>query len=141
MSMVSIAYGTLRERLVRLQVQGEDFRVSSANFPTLHQALIEAAAILDVSPVPELYLHRGTGHIVSYAIGVEQPAIGVNLEAMEWLAHDELLFLLGHELARVKSGYLAYQQLSIVMPMLKSVLSSTTFGLGGLAANGVEVAL
>jgi Zn-dependent protease with chaperone function len=129
------------DRLVRLQVQGEDFRVTSANFPALHQALLEAVAILDVSPVPELYLHRGTGHIVSYAIGVEQPSIGVNLEAMEWLSHDELLFLLGHELARVKSGYLAYQQLSIVMPMLKSVLSTTTFGLGGLAANGVEVAL
>jgi Zn-dependent protease with chaperone function len=60
---------------------------------------------------------------------------------MEWLSHDELLFLLGHELARVKSGYLAYQQLSNFMPMLKSVLSTTTFGLGGLAANGVEVAL
>jgi Zn-dependent protease with chaperone function len=129
------------DRLVRLQVQGGDFRVNDANFPVLHQALSEAAEILDVSPVPELYLHRGTGHIASYAISVEQPSIGVNLEAMEWLDREELLFLLGHELARVKSGYLAYQQLSNFMPMLKSVLSNTTFGLGGLAANGVEVAL
>ncbi|NJR31997.1 MAG: M48 family metallopeptidase [Chamaesiphon sp. CSU_1_12] len=129
------------DRLVRLQVQGGDFRVNDANFPTLHQALIEAAKILDVSPVPELYLHEGTGHISSYAVGVEQPSIGVNLEAMEWLSHDELLFLFGHELARVKSGYIAYQQLSNFMPMLKSVLSNTTLGLGGLAANGVEVAL
>lgn len=129
------------DRLVRLQVQGGDFLVDSENFPSLHHALLEAAEILDVSSVPELYLHRGTGHIAAYAIGVEQPAIGVNLEAMEWLSHQELLFLLGHELARIKGGYLAYQQLSNFMPMFKSVLSNTTFGLGGLAANGVEVAL
>ena len=125
------------DRLVRLQVLGGDLRVNADNFPTLDRALSEAAEILDVAPVPELYLHRGTGHISTYAIGVEQPSIGVNLEAMEWLSHEELLFLLGHEIARIKGGYLAYQQLPIVMPLLKSVLSTTTFGLGGLAANGV----
>jgi Peptidase family M48 len=129
------------DRLVRLQVLGGDLRVNADNFPTLDRALSEAAEILDVAPVPELYLHRGTGHISTYAIGVEQPSIGVNLEAMEWLSHEELLFLLGHEIARIKGGYLAYQQLPIVMPLLKSVLSTTTFGLGGLAANGVEIAL
>ncbi len=67
MSTVSIAYGTLRERLVRLQVQGGGFRVNDANFPASYQALSEAAEILDVSPVPKLYLHHGTGHIASYA--------------------------------------------------------------------------
>lgn len=129
------------DRLVRLQVVGGDFRVNARNFPSLYQAMLESAEILDVMPVPELYLHRGTGHISTYAIGVEQPSIGVNLEGMEWLSHEELLFLLGHELSRIKSGYLAYQQLPIVMPLLKSVLSNTTLGLGGLAANGVEMAL
>jgi Zn-dependent protease with chaperone function len=129
------------DRLVRLQVLGEDFRVNTTNFPILARTLAEAAEILDVSPAPELYLHRGTGYISTYAICVERPAIGVNLEAMEWLSYEELLFLFGHEISRVKGGYLAYQQLPIVMPLLKSILSNTTLGLGGLAANGIEVAL
>jgi hypothetical protein len=129
------------DRLLRLQVLGGDVRVTADNFPSLNRALNEAAKILDATSVPELYLHRGTGYISTYAIGVEQPSIGVNLEAMEWLSHEELLFLLGHEIARIEGGYLAYQQLPIVMPLLKSVLSTTTFGLGGLAANGVEIAL
>jgi Zn-dependent protease with chaperone function len=129
------------DRLVRLQVLGGDVRVNAQNFPKLDRALIEAAEILDLVSVPELYLHRGTGHISTYAIGVEQPTIGVNLEAMEWLDHPELIFLFGHEISRIKGGYLAYQQLPIVMPLLKSILSNTTLGLGGLAANGIEMAL
>jgi Zn-dependent protease with chaperone function len=129
------------DRLVRLQAVGDDFLVNVTNFPKLERALNEAAEILDLDPLPELYLHRGTGHIATYAIGVDRPAIGVNLEAMEWLTHEELLFLFGHEISRVQGGYLAYQQLPIVMPLLKSIIGNATLGLGGLAANGIEMAL
>lgn len=129
------------DHLLSLQTLGGDFRVTARNFPRLDQALVEACKILDVASVPELYLFRGTGSIFSYAIGVEKPMIGINLEAMEWLTHEELLFLLGHQLSRIKGGYLTYQQLATVMPLLKTVISSTTLGLGGLAANSVEIAL
>ncbi len=129
------------DRLLRLQVLGNEFRVTPNNFPKLHDSMTEACEILNVSPMPELYLYRGTGHISNHAIGVEKPLIGVNLEAMEWLSYEELLFLLGYELSRIKGGYLSYQQLVPVMPLLKSLISSTTLGLGGLAANGLEVAL
>jgi hypothetical protein len=129
------------DRLLRLQVIGGDFEVSERNFSSLHYALVEACQILDVSPLPGLYLHRGTGHISTKAIGVEKPLIGVNLEAMEWLSSEELLFVLGHEISRIKGRYLSYQQLAVVMPLLKNLISSTTLGFGGLAANGIEVAL
>jgi Zn-dependent protease with chaperone function len=129
------------DRLLRLQTLGNEFRVHSENFPKLQAAFTEACQILDINPVPELYLYRGTGHIMTYAIGVEKPLLGVNLEAMEWLSHEELLFALGHELVRIQGRYLAYQQLALVMPILKGVISSTTLGLGGVAANGIEVGL
>ncbi|ARV63328.1 peptidase M48 [Nostocales cyanobacterium HT-58-2] len=128
------------DRLLRLQTLGSDFRVSPRSFPTLHDALVETCQILD-HQIPELYLYRGTGHISTYAIGVEKPIIGVNLETIEWLSKEELLFVLGHEIARIKGKYLTYQQLAVVMPLLKNLISSTTLGLGGLAANGIEVAL
>lgn len=129
------------DRLLRLQTLGNEFQVTDRNFPKLHDALVETCQILDVSPLPELYLYRGTGHISTYAIGVEKPLVGVNLEALEWLTAEELLFTLGHEISRIKGQYLTYQQLAVVMPLLKSLISSTTLGLGGLAANGIEVAL
>ncbi|MFH7028431.1 MAG: M48 family metallopeptidase [Heteroscytonema crispum UTEX LB 1556] len=128
------------DRLLRLPTLGNGFRVSPRNFPKLHHALVETCQILD-SPLPDLYLHRGTGHIYTYAIGVENPLIGVNLETLEWLSEEELLFVFGHEIARIKGQYLTYQQLAVVMPLLKNLISSTTLGLGGLAANGIELAL
>jgi Zn-dependent protease with chaperone function len=107
----------------------------------LYQPLLEACQILDVTTIPELYLFRGTGHIQTYIIGVEKPIIGINIEAMEWLNYDELLFIFGYEIARIKSQHMIYHQISIVMPALKMWLSSTTLGLGGLIASGVELAL
>ena len=129
------------DRLLRLQSIASEIRVTPRNFPQLYQPLLEACQILDVTTIPELYLFRGTGHIRTYIIGVEKPIIGINIEAMEWLNYDELLFIFGYEIARIKSQHIIYHQISIVMPVLKIWISSTTLGLGGLIASGVELAL
>jgi Zn-dependent protease with chaperone function len=129
------------DRLLRLQSIASEIRVTPRNFPQLYQPLLEACQILDVITIPELYLFRGTGHIRTYIIGVEKPIVGINIEAMEWLNYDELLFIFGYEIARIKSQHMIYHQMSIVMPVLKIWISSTTLGLGGLIASGVELAL
>ena len=129
------------DRLLRLQSIASEIRVTPRNFPQLYQPLLEACQILDVTTIPELYLFRGTGHIRTYIIGVEKPIVGINIEAMQWLNYDELLFIFGYEIARIKSQHMIYHQMSIVMPVLKIWISSTTLGLGGLIASGVELAL
>ncbi len=91
------------DRLLRLQCLGSELRVTPHNFPKLHQAFIETCQILDVDPLPELYLFRGTGYIQTYTVGVEKPLVNINLEGMEWLSSDELLYLLGHEIAHINS--------------------------------------
>ncbi|MCC5662435.1 M48 family metallopeptidase [Nostoc sp. CHAB 5784] len=129
------------DRLLRLQSLGSEIRISSRNFPQLHEAFVETCQILDVAPLPELYLFRGTGHIQTYIVGVEKPLIGINLDAMEWLGADELLYVFGHEVARIKSQHMVYHQMAIVMPSLKNLLNSTTLGVGGLVASGMELGL
>jgi len=129
------------DKLLRMQTMGNDFKVTSRNFPELYDAFVESCKILDIAPIPELNLFRGMGYIRSYAIGVEKPLVGINLEGMEWLSYDELLFIFGHEVARIKGKYLAYQQMAYVMPVVKNLIASTTLGVGGLAANGLEIAL
>lgn len=129
------------DRLLRLQSIGSEIRVTSRNFPKLYQALLETCEILDVSPLPELYLFRGTGYIQTYVVGVEKPIVAVNLEAMEWLNTEELVYIFGYEIARIKSQNIAYHQMAFVMPTLKNLLSSTTLGLGGLVASGFELGL
>lgn len=129
------------DRLLRLQSLGSEIRISPRNFPQLHQTFVETCQILDVAPLPELYLFRGTGHIETYIVGVEKPLVGINLDAMEWLGADELLYIFGHEVARIKSQHMVYHQMAIVMPTLKNLLSSTTLGVGGLVASGMELGL
>lgn len=128
------------DRLLRLQCLGNDFRVTPTNFPGLSQALEETCQILDLSPRPDLYLFRGMGHIITITIGIESPIVTVNLEAYEWLSSQELIYVLGHEVAHIKSQHLLYHQIAMVMPLLKNWLSAATLGFGGLAANGVELA-
>jgi Peptidase family M48 len=129
------------DRLLRLQSLGNQIRVTPRNFPYLHKSFVETCQILDVSPLPELYLFRGTGYIQTYTIGVEKPIVSINLEGMEWLSNEELLYVLGHEVAHIKSQHLLYHQTAIILPSLKTFLSNTTLGLGGLLASGVELAL
>ncbi|MCG6135249.1 MAG: M48 family metallopeptidase [Nostoc sp. LLA-1] len=129
------------DSLLRLQCIGSEIKVTPRNFPQLHQTFIEACQIIDIAPVPELHLCRGTGHIETHIVGVEEPIVSINLEAMEWLGKDELIFALGHEAAHVKSQHMIYHQMAIVMPVLKDLMSSSTLGLGGLVASGMELAL
>ncbi|MBD0385582.1 MAG: M48 family metallopeptidase, partial [Nostoc sp. C3-bin3] len=82
-----------------------------------------------------------TGHIETYIVGVEKPFVGINLDAMEWLGADELLYVFGQEIDRIKSQQMVYHQMAVVMPTLKNLLNSTTLGVGGLVASGMERAL
>ncbi|GAB1540334.1 hypothetical protein NUACC21_30030 [Scytonema sp. NUACC21] len=129
------------DKLLWMQIIGSDFKITTRNFPHVNDAFVEACTILDIAPLPELYLFRGTGYIQAYAVGVEKPVVGINLEGMEWLSFEELLFLFGHQVALIKGKYLAYQQLAYFMPVVKNLITSTTLGMGGLAANGLEIAL
>ncbi|PPJ62474.1 M48 family metallopeptidase [Cuspidothrix issatschenkoi] len=129
------------DRLLRLQTIGSEIKVTSRNFPQLHEPFLEVCEILEITNIPELYLFRGTGHIRTYIIGVEKSIVGINLDGMEWLNYDELLFIFGHEIARIKSQHIIYHQMSIMMPTLKTWLSSTTLGIGGLVASGLELGL
>ncbi|HLO85594.1 MAG TPA: M48 family metallopeptidase [Nostocaceae cyanobacterium] len=129
------------DRLLRLQSLSSEIKITPQNFPKLHQALIETCEILDVKQIPELYLSRGAGHIRTYILGVEKPILGINLDCMEWLDSNELIYTLGYELAKIKSKHIAYHQMAFVMPTLKTFLSNSTLGIGGLLAGGIELAL
>ena len=142
---VSLMFRKLNEygldRFLSLQCKGCDIRVTSRNFPDLHQTLVESCQTLDVTPLPELYVFRGNGYIQTHTIGVEKPLIGINLEAMEWLSSDELLYVIGKEVGHIKSQHLLYHQTAIMLPAVKNMISSSTLGIGGLLTGGVELGL
>ena len=129
------------DRLFRFRCLANSLKVDSDNFPQVQNALIQACQILDIDPVPECYLSHGEGYIRSFTIGVNQPIVILNMDGFLQLNGAELVFILGHELGHIKSQHLLYQQAAILLPVVGRFISSSTLGLGGLATNGLELAL
>ena len=129
------------DRLLGFKFNAICMKVNERNFPDLYQAFTEASQIIDVAPVPELYLIHGTGYIKTLTIGAHQPMVIINMDGLESLSYEELLYVFGHELGHIKSKHLLYHQTALILPGLGKVIANSTLGLGGLATNGVELAL
>jgi len=128
------------ERLLRVQLTGSNLRVTADNFPDLHGMLREAADILDVPKVPELYIAAG-GEINAFTAGVEKPIVVVNAGAVDLLTDDELLFVIAHELGHVKSGHVLYYQMAQFLPVIGEIVGSVTLGISNLFSTALELAL
>ena len=129
------------DRLLRFKFGAIAMRVSEGNFPDLHSPFVAACETLEIEPIPELYLLHGTGYIRTIIIGANKPMVIVNVDGMEKLSQEELIYALGHELGHIKSNHLLYHQTAMILPALGKVIANSTLGLGGLATNGVELAL
>ena len=129
------------DRLLGFKFNAICMKVNERNFPDFYQAFVEACSIIDVSPIPELYLIHGTGYIKTLTIGANKPMVIINIDGLETLNYEELLYVFGHELGHIKSKHLLYHQTALILPGLGKVIANSTLGLGGLATNGVEFAL
>lgn len=129
------------ERLMRVQYCGSNLRVNADNFPDLHEKLQQAREILDLPKSPELYIELG-GEINSLTVGVEQPIVVLSSAAVDLLTDDEIFFVIAHELGHIKSEHLLYYQIAeFMMPFIGEMITSLTFGAGGVLSAGLEFAL
>jgi hypothetical protein len=127
------------DRQLRLQHAGSYLQVTPRNFPDFYQTLTNGCQILEISPIPSTYLFQGLQN--SYTIGVEKPILCFNMGVLESFDTDELLYIIGHELAHIKSQHLLYHQIATILPTLGSLLNRTTMGISGLATTGIQWAL
>lgn len=129
------------DRLFRFRCLANSLKVDPENFPQVQSAFVQACQVLGIDPIPECYLSHGEGYIRSFTVGVNQPIVILNMDGFLQLSPAELVFILGHELGHIKSQHLLYQQAAILLPVVGRFISSSTLGLGGLATNGLELAL
>ena len=129
------------DRLYRFSCTSNNLRVNNRNFPEIHWAFLEACKILEIEPVPELYLMHGTGFIRIWTVGVKDPIVIINIDGIKQLTTEELVFAFGHELGHIKSRHLLYHQIAFILPALGKVIANSTLGIGGLVTNGIELAL
>lgn len=125
--------GLWNERALRLVFLGSAVRVDARQFPDVHRAYLEAAATLDVTEIPELYV-LADPTLNAMAIGIDQPIVVVTSALVELADPDELRFVLGHELGHVLSGHALYTTMLLQLMRLSGTLSWLSIGALGLRA-------
>ena len=115
--------------ITRLELLASNVKCNERQFPTIYRMLREACEILDVDE-PLLYI-SSEQEINSYTACSDKPIICINSPLLDMLDGDELMFVIGHELAHIKSRHLVYQALGGLLAenMLVAIMS-TVPGLG-----------
>ena len=108
--VLKVLSGFTSERSLRLIFLGSSLKVTPLQLPKVHALLQEAASILDVSPVPELFISNDP-RMNARAIGMEKPFLVLHSALLDRFSDEELLSILAHELAHVKAGHTVYRTL------------------------------
>jgi Zn-dependent protease with chaperone function len=106
--------GLWNERALRLEYLGSAIRVDDRQYPRVYRLFAEAAATLDVTELPELFVQYDRS-INGMCIGMSKPFIVVNSGSLELLDDEELRCLLGHEIGHLLSGHAVYRTMAIIL--------------------------
>lgn len=131
-------HGMLSERSVRLAFLAGSVRTSDQQFRRLHDMGREAAYILDMPQVPEVYVTMDP-QPNAMAIGMDKPFIVVTTGLVELLDDDEMRTVIGHEMGHILSGHAVYRTMLLLLTNLSISLSGIP--LGTLAIQAVIAAL
>jgi Zn-dependent protease with chaperone function len=116
----------------------ESIRCGPNQFKTPYAIMREACAILDI-PEPELYI-KFDPWPNAYTFGVERPFITVHSTLLDALSDEQLLYLMGHELAHIKCGHVLYITVAwFLMPLLEA-LGKMTLRLGDAVSTALVLA-
>jgi Peptidase family M48 len=127
------------ERILRVQLTGSNLRVTGDNFPKIHEQVHEAATILDVSKIPDIYITAGG--LNAFTAGVERPILVLTSSAVDCLGEDELFFVIAHELGHVKSAHVLYSDIAEFIPVIGDIIGGMTLGFGEFFSAGLQLAL
>ena len=128
------------ENVIKLQYTGSSLKLSPKSFPDLYRLTETACDMLDVDHMPELYVHRSE-QFSATTLGVDRPMIAISTECLDKLSKQELLFMIGREVAQIKCHHILYQEIGFIFPELMDAFSNITLGLSGVLSSGLKYAL
>jgi Zn-dependent protease with chaperone function len=131
-------FGFFSERRLRMMYLASAVRVDERQFPAIYAIYQDAARILDITKVPELYINQEP-RVNAWALGLDNPFIVVSTGTIDLLDDDELRVVLGHELGHVLSGHALYSSVLFALMRISGV--GNAIPLGGLGLRAVVTAL
>ncbi|SHG10018.1 M48 family metallopeptidase [Streptoalloteichus hindustanus] len=125
--------GAVGERSERLLALASSVRVSERQYPKLDRLRRECAEILDLDPVPDVFVQRDP-RPNAYTVGMDQPFVVLTTGLVELLDDEALRFAVGHEMGHALSGHALYYTLLRRLVQMVTGLSWMPVGYWGMRA-------
>jgi len=125
--------GLVSERRLRLIRLASSVRTSDTQFRSLHDMGRDAAYILDLPRIPEIYVQQDPS-VNAMAIGFDDPFIVVTTGLLDLLDEEETRFVIGHETAHILSGHAVYRTMLLILTRLATRVAWIPLGYIGLRA-------
>ncbi|GAA2826681.1 M48 family metallopeptidase [Kitasatospora sp. CM 4170] len=130
--------GLVSERAIRLMFLATAVKTSERQFPELHGMVRDAAYVLDLDQVPDLYVSQDPT-VNAYCIGIDSPIIVVTSGLVELLDEEELRSVIGHEVGHAMSGHAVYRTMLLILTNIAARIAWVP--LGNLAIMAIVTAL
>lgn len=130
--------GLVSERSVRLMFLATAVRTSERQFPELHAMVRDAADILDLEKIPDLYVTQDPA-VNAMCIGLDTPIIVLTTGLVELLDEEELRAVIGHEVGHAMSGHAVYRTMLLALTNIATRIA--WIPLGTLAITALITAL
>ena len=128
----------LRERQHRLLYLSSSARVGPRQFADLDVLLDECVEVLDAKLKPELFVSQDP-IANAFTIGMDKPFIVITSGLYDLMSHDEMRFVIGHELGHALSGHAVYR--TMLMHLMRLAATFGFIPLGGWALRAIVAAL
>jgi Zn-dependent protease with chaperone function len=136
--ILKLLSGILRERQHRLLYLASSARVGPRQFDDLGALLDECVDVLDSPTRPELFVMQSPA-VDAMTIGMDKPFIVLTSGLYDLMTHDELRFVVGHELGHALSGHAVYR--TMMMHLMRLARSFGILPVGGWALRAIVAAL
>lgn len=136
--ILKLLSGMLRERQHRLLYLANSARVGQRQFADLDALLDDCLRVLDAPLRPEMFVIQSPT-VNAYTIGMDEPFIVVTSGMYDLMSHDEMRFVIGHELGHALSGHAVYR--TMLMHLLRLASSFGFIPIGGWTLRAIVAAL
>jgi Zn-dependent protease with chaperone function len=136
--VLKVLSAMLRERQHRLLYLASAARAGDRQFADLDALLDECVQVLDAPVKPELFVTQSP-LANAYTIGMDTPFIVITSAMYDLMTHDEMRFVVGHELGHALSGHAVYR--TMLMHLMRLASSFGFIPIGGWALRAIVAAL